>query len=258
MVPRILQPRTLLSPTALLLGGALLAACGSTGASGTADTPLPGTLRGRVVLTGPLPEVFPAIELREDMRAATGLTSIPDERWVVARDRGVGNVLVTLDPRGDTVRVPLAPTEDAVFGKVGPRFTPRLLAVTEGTTLEVRNVDSPCNCFHSYARRNPSFNRTTRAGASFTVQLDRAETFDVRSDLRPYMSAAIAVVDTPHFAVTDPDGTFGIEGLPPGRYRVELWHEEAGRVRGLELEVPAEGAAAVELALPVEGQRRPR
>lgn len=248
----------LLLRVALFAGCVLVLSCNSTRDARESGPTPPGTLRGRVVLTGPLPEPAPAIVLREDMRRSSGLGEIPDERWVLGPDRGVGNVLVTLEPRGETERRPLRPTEGAVLGKVGPRFVPRLLAVTEGTTLEVRNVDSPCKCFHSFARKNPAFNRATPAGESFTVRLDSAERIEVRSDLRPYMAATIAVVDTPHFAVTGPDGTFAIEGLPPGRYRVELWHGEAGRVRGRELEVPAAGAAPVELHLSVGGQRGSR
>ena len=42
------------------------------------------------------------------------------------------------------------------------------------------------------------------------------------------MRSYIAVNDTPFFAVTGPDGTFDIEGLPEGTYTLEAWHPVLG------------------------------
>jgi uncharacterized protein (DUF2141 family) len=36
------------------------------------------------------------------------------------------------------------------------------------------------------------------------------------------------VVDHPYYAVTNDDGSFSIQGLPPGTYTVEAWHEKLG------------------------------
>src|SRR5262249_10507207 len=44
------------------------------------------------------------------------------------------------------------------------------------------------------------------------------------------MTAWIHVVDTPFYAVTDREGRFRVAGLPPGEYRVRVWHEEVGRL----------------------------
>ncbi len=42
------------------------------------------------------------------------------------------------------------------------------------------------------------------------------------------MMAQVAVFDHPFFAVTGPDGSFSLDGLPPGDYVVEVWHETLG------------------------------
>jgi hypothetical protein len=39
------------------------------------------------------------------------------------------------------------------------------------------------------------------------------------------MGAWIGVLEHPFFAVTGPDGSFALEGLPGGRYVLEVWHE---------------------------------
>ena len=42
------------------------------------------------------------------------------------------------------------------------------------------------------------------------------------------MTAYVGVVAHPYFAVTADDGSFALNGLPPGSYTVEVWHERLG------------------------------
>ncbi|MCZ6916612.1 MAG: prealbumin-like fold domain-containing protein [Gemmatimonadetes bacterium] len=50
----------------------------------------------------------------------------------------------------------------------------------------------------------------------------------VKCDIHGWMSGVLAVFDHPFFAVTGDDGTFSLDGLPPGDYVVEAWHEILG------------------------------
>jgi hypothetical protein len=43
-------------------------------------------------------------------------------------------------------------------------------------------------------------------------------------------TAYIAVFDHPYYAVTAPNGTYSIDGVPPGTYTLVVWHERAARV----------------------------
>ncbi len=62
------------------------------------------------------------------------------------------------------------------------------------------------------------------------------------------MSAYIVVLTSPYFARTDPDGTFRISGVPPGRHRLRCWHERLP-TREQVVEVPAEGTVEVVFTL---------
>jgi hypothetical protein len=42
-------------------------------------------------------------------------------------------------------------------------------------------------------------------------------------EVHEHMRANLVVVDTPWFAVTDPEGRFAIEGIAPGRHVVSIW-----------------------------------
>ena len=53
---------------------------------------------------------------------------------------------------------------------------------------------------------------------------------EVACDQHPWTHAWIAVLDHPYFAQTSASGTFSIDGIPAGRYRVRAWHPALGFV----------------------------
>ena len=51
---------------------------------------------------------------------------------------------------------------------------------------------------------------------------------EVVCEEHPWTHAWIAVLDHPYFAQTSASGSFTIDGIPPGRYRVRAWHPVLG------------------------------
>jgi hypothetical protein len=51
---------------------------------------------------------------------------------------------------------------------------------------------------------------------------------EVVCEQHPWTHAWIAVLDHPYFAQTTPAGTFSIDGIPAGRYRIRAWHPALG------------------------------
>ena len=64
--------------------------------------------------------------------------------------------------------------------------------------------------------------------------------------LHPWMKAWVGVLDHPWFAVSRADGTFSIDGVPPGEYELESWHEKLGK-RTLKIVVRARDPVAAEI-----------
>lgn len=249
--------------TVFALGLAALAgclACAGPGSDGGTFTlaPDPGScgarVLGRVVLVGDAPEPG-RWDLEEDMRAVSGESEYVDERWLVGPEGGLANCVISLHARGDGPRPVTEPVPDAAFEKVGPRYRPRVLLVTPGTEVTLRNVDSPCNGFALAARKNRGVSHQITAGSEVPWHADGAEFVPVRCYVRTYMNGAIAVVDTPYRGLTDGAGRFEIGAVPPGRYRLRAWHEGLGSWTRLEVEVPDGGA--VHLDVPAEAPLAP-
>ena len=59
----------------------------------------------------------------------------------------------------------------------------------------------------------------------------------------------IAVFESPYFSVTDESGAFRLDSVPPGRYRLLVWHERASAPDEHEVEVSASGMSRVEVKL---------
>lgn len=63
------------------------------------------------------------------------------------------------------------------------------------------------------------------------VPVDRfkeAAEIEVICEQHPWTHAWVAVLDHPYYAQTAANGTFSIDGIPPGRYRVRAWHPGLG------------------------------
>ena len=68
------------------------------------------------------------------------------------------------------------------------------------------------------------------AGHSKSVRFDRPGIVRVFCDIHSHMNAFILVFSHPFFAMTDADGRYRIDNVPPGTYNVIAWNE--GRVVG--------------------------
>ncbi len=64
-------------------------------------------------------------------------------------------------------------------------------------------------------------------GSSRTVHFDCEGISFIFCNIHSEMSAVIVVLDTPYFTTTNKQGGFSIADVPPGRYMLHLWNENA-------------------------------
>lgn len=118
-----------------------------------------------------------------------------------------------------------AAADTAVLDQRDLRFEPRVLAVKPGTTVEFQNSDPILHNVFSPSGRDGGFDLGTYPRGD-----QRPHTFTdpgayiVLCHVHPEMVAYIVVVPTPYYAVADEQSRFRLEGLPPGRYTLAVWH----------------------------------
>jgi hypothetical protein len=119
------------------------------------------------------------------------------------------------------------PKEPVVLDQVGCVYTPHVVAVMTGQTLEIRNSDETLHNVMTQPRNNAPFNigMPVKDQKLNKVFKQPEMKMNLRCFMHPWMSAYVHVLPNPFFAITGPDGTFTIKGLPPGEYELTVLHE---------------------------------
>jgi plastocyanin len=106
-------------------------------------------------------------------------------------------------------------------------FTPHVLAVRVGTTVDFPNFDPIFhNAFSVYDGQLFDIGLYP-PGTSRSIRFTRPGFVRVFCNIHSTMSAIIAVVDTPLFAMSQNDGRFEIDNVPQGEYELNVFHERA-------------------------------
>ena len=130
-------------------------------------------------------------------------------------------------------------------------FSPRVLAITRGSTVDFPNGDPFFHNVFSLSSAATFDLGRYPTGRSQSWRFTRPGLVKVYCHIHSHMSASILVLDHPYFAVPDSDGNFTLPDVPPGKYTIVGWHERVGE-RTRTVQVDAAQAASIELSLPVE------
>ena len=194
-----------------------------------------GSIRGRVEIRRALPSAGPRASVSENavLKAADFTDRL---RSVVYLESAPRAAFEAADPG------------HAVMDQRNETFVPHLLAITTGTTVDFPNSDRIYHNVFSLSKTRTFDLGRYAVGRSQSVRFDRPGIVRVFCDIHSHMNAFILVFNHRFFAVTDADGRYHIENIPPGTYNVVAWNEGlASEPRAAS--VPDGGSAELDFAL---------
>jgi plastocyanin len=171
-----------------------------------------GTIRGRVELRRPPP--------LSDRRPNVADLGAGGQRDVSDRLRSI--VYLETAPRGAFEQ---AEPGHAVMNQRNETFVPHVLAITTGTVVDFPNSDRIYHNVFSLSKPAPFDLGRYAAGRSKAIRFDRPGIVRVFCEIHSHMSAFILVFGHPFFTITDGDGRYRLDNVPPGTYSVIAWNE---------------------------------
>lgn len=130
------------------------------------------------------------------------------------------------------------------------QFAPHLVAVTTGSSVAFPNQDPFFHNVFSLSRSATFDLGRYPSGATRSQIFRRPGIVKVYCHIHSHMSAVVRVFDHTWFTIPRDEGTFSIDGVPPGQYTLIAWHERIGEQRA-RVTIRAGQAAEVQFTLPV-------
>ena len=190
----------------------------------------------------------------------------------VAADRGLKNAIVTLEGvesgKPFDLSVPLIEARDCIF-------QPWVTIVRNGHAVEVVNMDpvmhdiqgyetspeagarvlfnTPLILNQQHQRGNIRAIHNHAPGKSLVgpIYLNKGRrTFYMQCGFHAYMESWAMAVNNPYYAVTDDQGAFKINDVPPGTYQMVVWHPQSGPGVTRTITVAPNGTTTEQVALP--------
>ena len=188
-----------------------------------------GTLTGVVRFVGTPPKLEPiAVNKNRDVCG----DQKPSEALIVGADRGVKGTVIFLEGITKGKKA----TGDVIVDNNKCLFVGHVTVAGPGDRVRVKNSDPILHNTHGKLGKPTVFNLALpnkEQMVDITKRLTKPGVVRVLCDAHPHMMAWMIVHDSPYYAVTDDKGAFKIDGVPPGTYKVTMWHE-GFRARGVD------------------------
>ncbi|MBI4615350.1 MAG: hypothetical protein HY720_17165 [Planctomycetes bacterium] len=128
------------------------------------------------------------------------------------------------------------PEQHARMDQKNKEFTPHVLPILVGTTVDVANSDPLEHTAYSPDGEGYDLGKWGE-GETRSYTFSRPGAYVQLCRLHPSMIAYVVVTGTPYHAFVDPEGRFEIRGICPGNWTLRVWNERL-RPRQLEANFP--------------------
>ncbi len=236
-----------------------------------------GSIEGTITLEGSVPEpkgfnliTFPDPAYCGRISNGHGWRLLHD--FVVGHQGGFKDAIVLLEGveagKPFEVSVPLIEARDCMF-------QPFMTVVRNGHAVEVINMDpvmhdiqgyetsleagarvlfnTPLVMNHQHRRGDLHALHNHAPGKSLVgpIYLNKGRrTFYMQCGFHAYMESWAMAVNNPYYALTDAEGKFKIDQIPPGTYQLVVWHPQTGPGTTKSVVVKADGKLVEQLSVP--------
>ncbi len=179
-----------------------------------------GTIVGEVKFAGTAPPAK-TVKVNKDNQVCG------QEKKIAEVETGAGGglanaVVVVSDAKG------AKPAKPAVLDQKGCEFHPEVLVMSPGE-IKILNSDGVLHNIHTFSTANPPINKAQpKFKKEMVEKLEKPEMVKVQCDAHSWMHGWIYVTENPA-AVTDANGSFKLENVPPGKHKVEVVHPVLGK-----------------------------
>lgn len=144
------------------------------------------------------------------------------------------------------------PKEMARLSQRDRKFTPDVLVITKGQRVQFDNEDQVVHNVFSMSSAASFDLGEGKPGFSGQNTFSKTGIIDVYCNIHAAMVATILVLPNRRYAYVGRDGTFKIEGVPPGKYTLFAWRRQANPAKQV---IEVQAGAVVDAALVVKVDR---
>jgi len=189
-----------------------------------------GTLHGRVVFEGDGWRIR-RIALSDQFCIDQNHNELMSEDFLLGPDGGLANVVVFIQSGLQTMKFD-PPSEPVVLDQHNCQYHPHVAVIQTGQPLVIKSSDNTLHNVHAADGPNEGFNQSMSKPSTLAPRMFYKTEIakQIACDVHSWMRSYLAILPHPCWAITGPDGSFTIKGVPPGHYLLAAWHERFGDV----------------------------
>ena len=177
--------------------------------------------------------------LAAELHGAEAVKSGIIKGTITVAGKSTTDVVVSLEGiSAETVKGQISATnlKKAIMDQREMKFLPRVLPVMVGSTVEFPNHDTAWHNVYSKGGAKDFDLGLYPPGKTRSVMFDKPGVARILCNAHPNMEAFIVVKEHPFFSSADKGGNYRLDGVPLGKYRIQVWHPELGTTEtGLDL-----------------------
>ncbi|HJV60519.1 MAG TPA: methylamine utilization protein [Albitalea sp.] len=134
----------------------------------------------------------------------------------------LADAVATLEPAQG--RLAVAPMKGVEISQAHREFAPSVTVVTVGTAVAFPNFDRVRHHVYSFSPAKQFELKLYSGVPAAPVVFDKPGVVVLGCNIHDQMVAWVVVVDTPLHATSGADGRVRLASVPPGDYRLRVWH----------------------------------